>query len=89
MNSVPNFTPINLLLRWKRASTDQGSIFTFTARSLNKEGRSTPISSVEDYQANDVTGSRGSTLKIVDVTLQHSVKRRIKKNSSKAYGIEI
>ncbi|GFZ17047.1 hypothetical protein Acr_26g0003170 [Actinidia rufa] len=48
-------------------------------RSLNKEGRSTPNSSVEDYQANKVTGSGDSTLKIVDVTLQHSLKRRIKR----------
>ncbi|XP_057459687.1 uncharacterized protein LOC130750231 isoform X1 [Actinidia eriantha] len=48
-------------------------------RSSNKEGRSTPISSVEDYQVNNVTGSGGTTLKTVDVTLQHSLKRRIKR----------
>lgn len=50
-------------------------------RSLNKEGqgRSTPTSSSEEYQANNVTGSGGSTLQTGNATLQHSLKRRIKK----------
>ncbi|XAR50002.1 hypothetical protein NMG60_11004202 [Bertholletia excelsa] len=50
-------------------------------RSLNKEGqgRSTPISSGEEYPVNNVTGSGGSSLQTGNMTLQHSLKRRIKK----------
>ncbi|KAA8541004.1 hypothetical protein F0562_024858 [Nyssa sinensis] len=50
-------------------------------RSLNKEsqGRSTPTNNVEDYQANNISGSGGSTLPIGSVALQHSLKRRIKR----------
>ncbi|KAL9326377.1 hypothetical protein ACSQ67_007022 [Phaseolus vulgaris] len=49
-------------------------------RSLNKEGqgRSTPTNSVDDSQTNIVSGV-GSSLGIGNITLQHSIKRRIKR----------
>ncbi|KAK7265838.1 hypothetical protein RJT34_33462 [Clitoria ternatea] len=49
-------------------------------RSLNKEGqgRSTPTNSGDDSQTNIVLGI-GSSLGIGNITLQHSVKRRIKR----------
>ncbi|KAF2312836.1 hypothetical protein GH714_040886 [Hevea brasiliensis] len=52
-------------------------------RSINKEGqgRSTPTISGEVYQENSVTGTGDSTSTLAagNVTLQHSLKRRIKK----------
>lgn len=52
-------------------------------RSMNKEGqgRSTPTTSGEVYQENSVASSGNSTSTIAtgNVTLQHSLKRRIKK----------
>ncbi|EEF47803.1 uncharacterized protein LOC8284472 [Ricinus communis] len=50
-------------------------------RSMNKEGqgRSTPTNSGEVYQENSVAGIGGSTLATGNATLQHSLKRRIKK----------
>lgn len=50
-------------------------------RSMNKEGqgRSTPTNNGEDYQENSVTGTGASTLASGNVTLQHSLKRRIKR----------
>ncbi|KAK9277925.1 hypothetical protein L1049_027482 [Liquidambar formosana] len=50
-------------------------------RSLNKEsqGRSTPTNNGEDYQANNISGSGGSTLATDNVSLQPSLKRRIKR----------
>ncbi|KAJ4713125.1 S phase cyclin A-associated in the endoplasmic reticulum [Melia azedarach] len=50
-------------------------------RSINKEGqgRSTPINNNDDCQSNVVTGAEGSTLATGNVTLQHSLKRRIKR----------
>ncbi|KAL2645936.1 hypothetical protein AAZV13_05G020900 [Glycine max] len=49
-------------------------------RSINKEGqgRSTPTNSSDDSQTNIVSGI-GSSLRIGNVTLQHSIKRRIKR----------
>jgi len=49
-------------------------------RSLNKEGqgRSTPTNIVDDSQTNIVSGV-GSSLGIGNITLQHSIKRRIKR----------
>lgn len=50
-------------------------------RSLNKEGqgRSTPTNSNDDPQTNITSGLGGSCIGIGSVTLQHSMKRRIKK----------
>ncbi|KAL6995122.1 hypothetical protein U1Q18_005258 [Sarracenia purpurea var. burkii] len=59
-------------------------------RSLNKEGlgRFPPVTHIDEYQANDVTGSGDSTLKTGDVTLQHSLKRRIKKIRQKLMALK-
>ncbi|KAL4633569.1 hypothetical protein ACB092_04G132000 [Castanea dentata] len=50
-------------------------------RSTNKDGqgRSTPTNNGEDYQADSVSGLGGSALAMGNVTLQHSLKRRIKR----------
>lgn len=50
-------------------------------RSLNKEGqgRSTPTNNGEDAQANNASGSGGSTIPTGNIALQQSLKRRIKK----------
>ena len=50
-------------------------------RSTNKDGqgRSTPTNNGEDYQADSVSGVGGSALAMGNVTLQHSLKRRIKR----------
>jgi hypothetical protein len=50
-------------------------------RSLNKDvqGRSTPTNNSEEYQASSVSGLGGSALAMGNVTLQHSLKRRIKR----------
>lgn len=66
----------------ERASMDfRDQSSPLSRRSVNKDGqgRSTPTSNSDDYQANcsNVTGT--STLGTCDGTLQHSLKRRIKK----------
>ncbi|BAT76540.1 hypothetical protein LR48_Vigan01g275200 [Vigna angularis] len=50
-------------------------------RSLNKEGqgRSTPTNSIDDSQTNVVSGVGSTSLGIGNITLQHSMKRRIKR----------
>ncbi|KAJ8752757.1 hypothetical protein K2173_007067 [Erythroxylum novogranatense] len=59
-------------------SRDQSS--PFLRRSTNKDGqgRSTPTS-CEDFQDNGVAGAGGPTVAAGNITLQHSLKRRIKK----------
>ncbi|KAI4335932.1 hypothetical protein L6164_014527 [Bauhinia variegata] len=66
----------------ERASMDfRDQSSPLTRRSLNKEGqgRSTPINSNDDSQANIAYSVGGSGLGIGNITLQHSMKRRIKK----------
>ncbi|PON68898.1 S phase cyclin A-associated protein in the endoplasmic reticulum, N-terminal [Parasponia andersonii] len=50
-------------------------------RSLNKEGqgRSTPVNTGEENQSSSVSGLVGAALVTNNVTLQHSMKRRIKR----------
>lgn len=50
-------------------------------RSVNKDGqgRSTPSNTNEDYQASSISDLEGSALAMGNATLQHSLKRRIKR----------
>ncbi|GFZ17157.1 hypothetical protein Acr_26g0004270 [Actinidia rufa] len=55
---------------WERASMDlRDQSSPLLRRSLNKEGRSTQISSVEDYRANNVTASHTSKPEACKVTI--------------------
>lgn len=59
-------------------------------RSLNKEGqgRYTPTNSGDDPQTNIASGIGGSCLGIGSITLQHSMKRRIKKIRQKLMALK-
>ncbi|KAJ7978479.1 S phase cyclin A-associated protein in the endoplasmic reticulum [Quillaja saponaria] len=50
-------------------------------RSINKDwqNRSTPTSNVDDYQASIASGTGGASLGTSNISIQHSMKRRIKK----------
>lgn len=58
---------------------DQSSPLLRRSISKDGQGRSTPTNNNEDDQANCISGSGGSSLAIGNVTLQHSLKRKIKR----------
>ncbi|KAF5734128.1 hypothetical protein HS088_TW16G00570 [Tripterygium wilfordii] len=66
----------------ERASMDfRDQSSPLVRRFLNKEGqgRLTPTNNGEEYQANGITGAGESSLATGSATLQHSLKRRIKR----------